>query len=306
MFHPSKFSIGSLVTMAAGALLVACGGGSSTSKGSLSVGITDMPVDDAERVVIAVAGLAVKPEGGAPEVLEIFEPAVSIDLLDYQNGQVAVLLDAEPFEAGRYEWLRLIVDASDNESDSYIVIDGGECELRIPSGAESGLKMNRPIDLSAGEHVALTIDFDLRKSIKAPTGPQGDACLTGYTLRPTLRLADNSKVGAITGDVDFTLDQSYLSDCDPHVYVFQEAIDLANITDKEPVSMVGVFVREGEVIGSYQAAFLDPGEYTVGYRCDPSDPSAAPGDLLTGDKDVALVEVGGFDMVNFEVPAPAP
>jgi len=201
----------------------------------------------------------------------------------------------------------LIVDASDNESDSYIVIDGGECELRIPSGAQSGLKMNRPIDLPAGEHVALTIDFNLRQSIKAPTGPAGDACAMGYTLRPTLRLADNSEVGAITGDVDFTLDPPPFSDCDPHVYVFQDAIDLMTIADEEPVSMVGVFVREGEVIGSYQAAFLERGEYTVGYRCDPKDPSVAAGDFLPGDnKQEAFVEVGQFDRVNFVVPAPAP
>jgi len=60
-----------LIALSAATLVAACGGGSSTSMGSLSVGITDMPVDDAERVVIAVAGLAIKPEGGAPEVLEI-------------------------------------------------------------------------------------------------------------------------------------------------------------------------------------------------------------------------------------------
>ena len=78
--------------------------------------------------------------------------------------------------AGDYEWIRLIVDNEQDVRDSYVVLTSGEeCELRVPSGAESGLKLNRGFTLPADGSVALTIDFDLRKSIHAPPGQQGAA-----------------------------------------------------------------------------------------------------------------------------------
>ena len=84
------------VALAAAALASACGsGGSSPTSGRVSVSLTDMPVDHAEQVVIAVSGVAFKPEGSAPEQVVDFSPR-SIDLLQYQNGQTAVLLHDTP------------------------------------------------------------------------------------------------------------------------------------------------------------------------------------------------------------------
>ena len=135
-----------LIALAAAALVSSCSGGGSADGGRVTVGLTDMPIDHAEQVVISVSGVAFKPEGSAPEVVQDFTPR-SINLLQYQNGRTAILLHDMPMDAGRYQWLRLIIDAERNVRDSYIVIDGQECELNVPSGAETGLKMHRPIDV---------------------------------------------------------------------------------------------------------------------------------------------------------------
>jgi len=76
--------------------------------------------------------------------------------------------------------------------------------LIVPSGAESGLKMNRGFTLPADGSVALTVDFDLRKSLHAPPGQKSmmETCTQGYLLRPTLRLVQDSEVGAIAGTID--------------------------------------------------------------------------------------------------------
>jgi hypothetical protein len=84
--------------LSAAVLLGACGGsGSSPATGRVSVSLTDMPVDHADQVVIAVSGVAFKPEGSGPEHVVDFSPR-SINLLQYQNGQTAVLLQTSPWK----------------------------------------------------------------------------------------------------------------------------------------------------------------------------------------------------------------
>src|SRR5688572_18765288 len=124
MRHDRLKLAGALTALAALIAMAGCGGDdSSEATGAVSVGITDAPVDDADEVWVQVSGIAFKPEGSAPEVVADFEPR-RLNLLQYQQGDVAVLLDNVPFKAGRYQWLRLLVDAEENERDSYLVASG--------------------------------------------------------------------------------------------------------------------------------------------------------------------------------------
>jgi hypothetical protein len=107
--------------------------------------------------------------------------------------------------AGEYEWIRLKVNAeADAVMDSYITIDGAQCELRIPSGAETGLKLVSGFTVGVGETMAFTIDFDLRKSVVQPPGQSADTLVCdgqAYLLKPALRMVNNLEVGAITGTI---------------------------------------------------------------------------------------------------------
>lgn len=255
------------------------GGGSPDQTGRMSLSVTDAPVDDASSVVVQFSGVAFKREGEAPEVVKNLAPSPrQLNLLEYQQGQAALLLDGVALPAGRYEWVRLIVDARQNVRDSYIVrTTGEECELRVPSGAESGLKLNRGFTLPADGSVALTIDFDLRKSIHAPPGQPGSAaeCTQGYLMRPTLRIVDNANVGAISGAIDSAL---VTEECLPKVYVFSGAgvtpddiEESGTASDVDPLVVANVDVQNGATSYSYRAAFLTPGSYTVTFTCDDDD-----------------------------------
>src|SRR5687767_13950862 len=90
--------------------LAACGGGDSGGDGRVTVNITDAPVDVAQEVWVKITGVAFKPEGGAPEIVQTFAPR-TLNLLQYQQGDVAVLLDDVSFTAGGYQWLRLIIES---------------------------------------------------------------------------------------------------------------------------------------------------------------------------------------------------
>lgn len=263
--------------------LAACGGGGGGAEeqatGQLSLSITDAPVDEAMSVVVQFSGVAFKRQGAQPEIIESLAPR-QLDLLEYQEGRAALLLDEVTLPAGNYEWIRLIVDNVPNVRDSYLVrMTGEECELRVPSGAESGLKLNRGFTLPADGSLALTIDFDLRKSIHAPPGQQGGApdCSQAYLMRPTLRVVDDANVGAIAGTVDSAL---VAEDCLPKVYVFEghdvavDDIDDAAAPDIDPDLAAAVGIENGSTALRYRAAFVPPGNYTVAFTCSDDDPAA--------------------------------
>jgi hypothetical protein len=297
-----------IASLAAAALISACGGGGSPATGSVDVSLTDMPVDSADQVVISVSGVAFKPAGSAPELVEDFTPR-SIDLLQYQNGQTAILLQDTPMDAGRYQWLRLIIDTEPNVRDSYIVIDGQECELKVPSGAETGLKMNRPIDVPAGGSLALTVDFDLHQSVHAPPGQASGACTTGYLLRPTLRLVNDADVGAIDGTVSFESGAVPL-DCMANVYLYEGTVtpdDIEDTTaaspDVDPFAVVSVDIPEGSITGTYRAAFVPAGSYTAAFTCDEDTGVDETLAFVPADGVPVTVQNNLISTIDFTVPA---
>jgi hypothetical protein len=268
------------------ALMAACGGGSSGSSndgkpttGSMKLSVTDAPVDAAEAVWVQFRAVEFKPEGGDAVMQELKDAQGvaaprSINLLSLQDGRTTVLLDGVQLPAGNYEWLRLLVDNAANVRDSYIVINGNECELRIPSGDESGLKLVRGFTLPAGGSLALTADFDLRKSIRQPPGQQGTGvnCTQAYLMKPVLRLVKDSEAGTITGKVDPSL---FVGECTRMVYAFSDGTNAAGTTvpddydgtAPDPVQMV----KADAVTGAYQLSFLPAGNYTVAYTCGVDD-----------------------------------
>jgi Domain of unknown function (DUF4382) len=100
--------------------LAACGGGGDTAgDGRVSLSITDAPVDDASSVVVQFSGVAFKRAGAAAETVQSLTPSPrQLNLLEYQEGRAALLLDGVTLPAGDYEWIRLIVDNQPNVRDS--------------------------------------------------------------------------------------------------------------------------------------------------------------------------------------------
>lgn len=137
----ATFNEKALAAALACALLAGCGGGSGgTSEplsGTLSLAVTDAPVDDVSEVVVQFTGVRVKPRSG--EAIEIdFGAPLNIDLLSLTGENSATLLNGEPLPAGEYDWIALEVNAElDTEFDSYVLAnDGGMIELEVPSGSQ--------------------------------------------------------------------------------------------------------------------------------------------------------------------------
>jgi hypothetical protein len=276
-----------LIVATSAALLAACGssdgGGGQAQTGFLKVGITDAPVDMAAGVVVKFTGVELKPQGGPAFSID-FPTSKSLDLMQFQGDERALLLDGEEIPAGEYEWMRLKVEADPNVAgDSYLQLEqgGAECEMRIPSGDQTGLKLIRGFTIGAGTTTDFTIDFDLRKSIVAPPGQTTivNTCNNqAFMLKPVLRIVDNLQVGTIAGDVDPNLIAVRCagSDQDPYpgnVYLFGPIPAGANVTpddyDDDGDALTSAMVHPDTF--RYTIGFVPAGNYRVAYTCDLDD-----------------------------------
>ena len=264
----------------AAVLLTACGGSgtsSSSSTSTLNLGITDSPVDGAQKVWIQFTGVEVKPVDGSP-VDFAFTPAKGFDLLGLSGGTTATFLNGATIPAGKYEWVRLMVDPA--AGSSYIIdAQGNQHNLIIPSGAESGLKLIQGFTMPAGGVANFTVDFVLSKSIISPPGQAPD-----YMLKPVLRLVDNAQVGTLTGTIQTAALGAPQTQCGtraPVVYVYTGAAAMPDdiyVPASGPAPAIQPLVTATATLNSssiyaYTIAFMPAGTYTVAFSCDADDPA---------------------------------
>ncbi len=245
--------------------------------GKLSLAVTDAPVDGATAVVVQFTGVEIKPANAASRTFDFAIPR-QIDLLALSGTDSETLLDEVEVRAGRYEWVRLKVAAEeDGIFDSYINLsDGSQHELAVPSGAETGLKLHSGFSVPNGGAASFTMDFDLRKSVHEPMNAS-----ESYVLRPTLRIVDNARIGAIAGTVDNTW---IVTGCTPAVYVFSGSFVTPDDVDgvaPEPVTSAIVELNSGSGHYEYTAGFLGEGAYTVSFTCFAAADDPAANDTLT-------------------------
>ena len=293
-----------LMTIAAVSVLAACGNGDSDDIlfGKLGIGVTDAPVDEADKVVVRFTGIEIKPASGNAEVITFASPK-DIDLLALQGGNAAPLISDYDVPAGDYEWLRLMVSAEfDNVVDSYIEIRGSQHELYVPSGSETGLKLNTGFVVPQGGVANYTIDFDLRKSVVEPNGQPG------YFLKPSLRMVNNIEVGSLSGSIDSAI---IASQCEGTalgaVYVYSGddvVVDDVGGAGVDPLASGAVTVSEqGAYV--YQIGFLLAGDYTISYTCDAASDNPESDDVLDffGNQNIDIT-AGATTTVDFTAAVP--
>jgi len=261
------------------ALLGACGGGgggdSSTATaatGTLTIGLTDAPIDQVYEVNVQITGVSVKPQGGSALRFDFAAP-VDVDLLSLQNGSVIDLLNGETVPAGPYEWIELRANADlDGTFDSFVreTESGGQLELRVPSGS---LRLVSGFTVTAGQMNAFTLDWDVRKGLTDPVGQDG------WILRPAFRLIDRTEYGSLSGSVAdaLVMDESCTSDADGNgnlVYVYVgHDVQPDDLGSANPPVTTAPVRSDPTAAGAYTytVTFLDPGSYTVAFTCQGLD-----------------------------------
>jgi len=294
---PKKLRKRLLITPLLALALNGCGGGNGVNggPGTLNLAITDAPVDDALQIWVEFTGVEIQPSSGTPINID-FTPQKKINLLNLQGSNFEWLLDGQSISAGTYSWIRLKVNAAQGTNASELVNSSGVHSLYIPSGSETGLKLNSAFTILGGTTLGLTIDFDLRKSVHQPQGIVAD-----YVLKPSLRLVHTSLAGHIAGTVP--ANQASAANCAGAVYLFAGH----NITpdDAQPalVSAAQVKLNGGSGQYEYEIGFITRGNYTVAFTCeaDNDDPASNDAVAFLDDANV-IIEPGKTIMYNFSTP----
>lgn len=177
-------------------LLAGCGAldDNSAVRGTVRVLLTDAPIDDWTEVNVTIERVELlgDSEDGESSMYVLSEDDQTFNLLALQDGVTALLADAA-IPAGRYHQLRLIVN---DEAD---ILTADDQTLKIPSGAQSGIKVQFPafeIDSDA-DVIELTVDFDAAESFVS-AGASGQ-----YIFRPVIK----AKAAVVNGEnVEVTQD----------------------------------------------------------------------------------------------------
>lgn len=314
-------------------LLSACGGGSSSGgTGTLSLGITDAPVqnEDIAEVIVCFTDVIIHPSSGGPNIEKDVRNADGtcreIDLKELTNGNSVVLGEFD-IQAGNYSWIRL-----DIEPDNTVIVerdvvglpdevDDSEPDTLYPprrldcsSCNQSNLKLNRSFTVENAGFIAFTIDFDLQKSLtlQLPLSdiPRPD---DAYKLRPTLRILDTELASTfIWGSVtDITpLGGTTLTDCRIYTYTGDMATvipdDICNagctegmFPEDRPLDVA--LVNDGTF--DYRTGSLYPGTYTLALFCEADDPEMDEALNYIGEREVATggASPSGFGPVDFDL-----
>lgn len=197
MLHNKLFSIPFVLFLAITVLFVGCDStGSDGSLGTMTVEMTDAPIDSADAVNVFIERLEVQSqdaEGEEAEWVVLSEPQQSYDLLELVNGATEVIGTRE-LEPGTYDQIRLILSQNDNS----VVVDGTEHAMKVPSGPQTGVKLNINAEIQPDIEYVLLLDFDASRSVVAAGQPGNPV---KYLLKPVITATEKAITGNIAGTV---------------------------------------------------------------------------------------------------------
>lgn len=175
-------------------LLAACDSADPATQGSATVRVhlTDFPLDLVSEANIGIERVEMMRAGGGSELIAQFDEPAHFNLMELQNGVTALLAETV-IPGGTYNQLRIVVS---EDAEIVLVEDPDEpgpprtFDLRVPSGTETGIKINLPqlvID-EENELIEIVADFDVEQSFVVQGNPNTPAGINGFIFKPVLQL----------------------------------------------------------------------------------------------------------------------
>lgn len=213
---------------------------SDESRSRLEVRLTDSP-GDYEEVNIDIQGVEIhRAEGKQDNGWVALDAEAGVyNLLTLTNGLDTLLGSAE-LPSGRISQIRLILGTNNS-----VKLDGNVYPLEVPSGQQSGLKVNVQTQMSPGVSYVITLDFDAARSI-VTTGAGS------YKLKPVIRAITEATSGAIKGNV-------VPVEAMPAVF----ALDGADTVATTFADSLGFFLLRAVPPGTYKVTFDPKPGYTA-------------------------------------------
>ncbi len=289
-----------LAAIAAVSVAAGCGDDTGPQDGTarLTVALTDAPNPMFAEASVEIGAVSLIPADGPPIVLA--DAGGTHDLLMLQNGVMADLA-TQVIDGGNYLQLRLeVLSATVTLAEGVEWSDGttGQRSLSVPSGAQSGIKINlrtadgdassAGVDISSGETI-LVVDMDVARNFKIQGSAGTPAGIRDVKFTPLLRATLMDVAGSISGTVTY-----------PSATPADET-EFATITadqDTSPLLEAMQTMMVTTVAGSdstYTLWFVAPGTYDVSaaatidvggtdteFTADPQSVSVSDGENVTG------------------------
>lgn len=182
-------------------------------QGQLKISMVDSPAQfdevniDVQRVEVHMADSS---EGSWMIVNSVPH---TYDLLQLMNGASVVLGDTF-LTAGHYTQIRLILGEG-----NYVVVNGDSIPLTIPSGMQTGVKLNHEFDIEPNNLYELLLDFNAGQSIHVTGNGR-------YMMNPVIRVMPMVTSGTISGQV-------LPADADADVWTLVGADTVSTFPDSE-------------------------------------------------------------------------
>lgn len=165
-------------------------GTKTTNQGGIKIYLADKPAAyDEVNIVVSQVSVHIADQDSESGWIVISDTIQTYDLLELSNG-VMVLFANHTLDPAHYTQIRLKV--TDGCS---VVVDGTLYDLKIPSGEQSGIKINHQFEIQPDVTYELLLDFDAEKSIHQKGN--GD-----YQMQPVIRAVAIATSGNISGIVD--------------------------------------------------------------------------------------------------------
>ena len=228
--------------------------------GTLVIKLTDapFPINMIDAATVSISKVEIRKaceceEDGPPfMVLAEFDPPEDFNLLELRNGVTADLLEVE-IEPGNYDLIRLYVDKAGLK-----VKDGEDYFLKVPSGAQTGIKifLEPALQVAGGLSTDVLLDFNVDSSFILKGNTNSPAGIKGFNFKPVIRAVNNTMAGTVAGVVNH-------SDTAIHnasVWIEQEEVITTAYTDEE-----GYYALPGLPAGLYtlSASYEDFDTVTV-------------------------------------------
>jgi hypothetical protein len=197
-----------------------------------SVRMTDAP---APYTAINIDLQAIEITGNGNTVNLNTTPGI-YNLLNFTNG-LDTLIATGNLTIDKVQQIRMILGPNNT-----IVTGGNTYTLTIPSGSESGLKLQVHQDLQAGVAYSVLLDFDANQSIVQ----EGNG---SYQLKPVIRTVENAISGAISGKLS-----------QPNVSAVITATSVGGGYSTVP-NAAGEFIIKGLPAGTYSVSIVPVSPY---------------------------------------------
>jgi hypothetical protein len=167
------------------------------SEGKIRIYLADKPGEfDAVNIVISQVSVHTSDSDTLSGWKVICDSTQTHDLLELRNGAMALFAEHR-LEPAHYTQIRLKIG-----DGSHVIVDGSRHDLEIPSGSQSGLKLNHQFRIEEDVTYELLLDFDAEKSIIEKGNGE-------YRLKPVIRAIANATSGSISGIVNPTSAQVF-------------------------------------------------------------------------------------------------